>query len=441
MGKKKSTKRSSSDDDEDVAVDETAKETTNDDNKEEADAAPSRRSTRNKGKAATATESNGKGKDEKDEKDSKDEKMDEDDNKEKKVKVCVTGAGGFIAAHLSKRLKEMGKYVVAVDWKKQEFFEEDEFCDEFKLLDLRTLDNCIEACDGCEEVYSLAADMGGMGFIQSNHSVIFYNNTMISFNVCEAARRCGAKKMFYASSACVYNESKQEDPNNPGLIEADAWPAKPQDAYGLEKLCSEELYKHYGRDFNIKVRIARFHNVYGPHGTWCGGREKAPAAFLRKSIVSDKEFEMWGDGKQTRSFMYIEDCLTGILKLMESDYIEPINLGSDEMVSMNDMAKMCMEICNKNLEIKHIPGPEGVRGRNSNNELIKKVLGWAPGIKLIDGLKMTHSWIEKQAKTAIEKGIYKAEDLASSKIVQQSTESLDDLGSNKKRDAKRRKKN
>lgn len=428
MGKKKATKRASSDDDEVEENGTTTAETTTT-TTEAADAAPSRRSSRSKAKPASASAENGEEK----------EKM-EEDNGEKKVKVCVTGAGGFIAAHLAKRLKEMGRYVVAVDWKRQEFFEEEEFCDEFKLLDLRTLENCIEACEGCEEVYSLAADMGGMGFIQSNHSVIFYNNTMISFNVCEAARRCGAKKMFYASSACVYNESKQEDPNNPGLIEADAWPAKPQDAYGLEKLCSEELYKHYGRDFNIKVRIARFHNVYGPHGTWCGGREKAPAAFLRKAIVSDKEFEMWGDGKQTRSFMYIEDCLTGILKLMESDYTEPINLGSDEMVSMNDMAKICLDICGKDLPIKHIPGPEGVRGRNSNNELIKKVLGWAPGIKLVDGLKMTHTWIEKQAKEAIEKGKYKAEDLASSKIVQQTTESLDDLGS-KKRDTKRRKKN
>jgi GDP-D-mannose 3',5'-epimerase len=284
--------------------------------------------------------------------------------------------------------------------------------------------------------------MGGMGFIQSNHSVIFYNNTMISFNVCEAARTCGAKKMFYASSACVYNESKQEAEANPGLVEADAWPAKPQDAYGLEKLCSEELYKHYGKDFNIQVRIARFHNVYGPHGTWRGGREKAPAAFLRKAIVSKDEFEMWGDGKQTRSFMYIEDCLTGILKLMESDYTEPINLGSDEMVSMNDMAAMCMKICGKNLPIKHIPGPEGVRGRNSDNTLIKKVLGWAPGIKLEDGLKLTHTWIEKQCKDAIAAGKVSAEELGSSKIVVQSTESLDNLASGMKgRETKRRKKN
>ena len=255
-----------------------------------------------------------------------------------KGKVCVTGAGGFIGAHLARKLKSMGHYVVGVDWKEQEFFENDEFCDEFKLLDLRTLDNCIKATEGCVAVYNLAADMGGMGFIQSNHSVLFYNNTMISFNVMEAARRNGAKQFFYASSACVYNESKQEDENNPGLKESDAWPAQPQDAYGLEKLCSEELIKHYGQDFGIATRIARFHNVYGPHGTWCGGREKAPAAFCRKALTSTETFEIWGNGKQTRSFMYIDDCIEGILRLMASDCTEPINLGSDEMVSMNEMA-------------------------------------------------------------------------------------------------------
>jgi GDP-D-mannose 3',5'-epimerase len=314
-----------------------------------------------------------------------------------------------------------------VDWKKQEFFEEQEFCDEFLLLDLRTLTNCAKATEGCYEVYNLAADMGGMGFIQSNHSVLFYNNTMISFNMIEAARRQGAKRFFYASSACVYNESKQEDVQNPGLKESDAWPAQPQDAYGLEKLCSEEICMHYGRDFKMQVRIARFHNVYGPHGTWTGGREKAPAAFIRKAIVSDKTFEIWGDGKQTRSFMYIDDCVNGILRLMASDFADPINLGSDEMVSMNEMADIAMSIAGKKLPVKHVPGPEGVRGRNSDNTLIKQALGWAPSISLKDGLKMTYDWILEQVEKNKKAG-GSVSDLATSKIVVQSTASLDTVG-------------
>jgi GDP-D-mannose 3',5'-epimerase len=241
----------------------------------------------------------------------------------------------------------------------------------------------------------------------------------------EAARRAKAKKFFYASSACVYNESKQLDENNPGLKEGDAWPAQPQDAYGLEKLASEELAMHYGRDFGIVVRIARFHNVYGPHGTWTGGREKAPAAFCRKALTATEHFEMWGNGKQTRSFMYVDDCVEGILRLMASDFTKPINLGSDEMVSMNQMAEMVMELAHKKLPIKHIPGPEGVRGRNSDNTLIKKALGWAPGIKLKDGLKLTMAWIEKQIEAKKQAGI--SEDYTSSKVVTQSTESLDSL--------------
>jgi len=342
-----------------------------------------------------------------------------------KIKVCVTGAGGFIAAHLGKRLKEMGRYVVAVDWKEQEFFEKDEFCDEFKLLDLRQLSNCVEATKGCDEIYNLAADMGGMGFIQSNHSVLFYNNTMISFHMVEAARRANCKKFFYASSACVYNESKQEDVSNPGLKESDAWPAQPQDAYGLEKLASEELAMHYGQDFKFDVRIARFHNIYGPHGTWVGGREKAPAAFCRKALTSTESFEIWGDGMQTRSFTYIDDCIEGILRLMESDYTKPINLGSDEMVSMNEMADIVMKLNNNELPKKHIPGPEGVRGRNSDNELIKQVLGWAPSIKLEDGLKKTMDWISVKLEERKAKGL--DEDYTSSKVVTQTTESLDTL--------------
>ncbi len=352
-----------------------------------------------------------------------------------KIKVCVTGAGGFIAAHLAKKLKEMGRYVVAVDWKRQEFFKEEEFCDEFKLLDLRTLANCVCATEGCDEIYNLAADMGGMGFIQSNHSVLFYNNTMISFNMTEAARRTfsqlakSGKKhrnmFFYASSACVYNESKQEEEANPGLKESDAWPAQPQDAYGLEKLASEELAMHYGRDFGFEVRVGRFHNVYGPHGTWTGGREKAPAAFCRKALTSTERFEIWGNGEQTRSFMYIDDCVEGILRLVASDFKKPLNLGSDEMVSMNEMANLTLSIVGKELPLKHVPGPEGVRGRNSDNTLINKVLGWTPSIKLEDGLKITTEWIRERISENEANGT--SEDYTSSQVVKQTTESLDSL--------------
>lgn len=344
---------------------------------------------------------------------------------ETQKRICVTGAGGFIGAHLAKRLKEQGNYVIAVDWKDQEFFKHEEFCDEFLLLDLRTLENCLKATKTCDAVYNLAADMGGMGFIQSNHSVLFYNNTMISFNMMEAARRNKANEFFFASSACVYNEHKQEEEANPGLKESDAWPAAPQDAYGLEKLATEELVKHYGKDFDMKCRIARFHNVYGPHGTWTGGREKAPAAFCRKAYTTKENFEVWGDGKQTRSFMYVDDCVEGILRLMESDFVEPINLGSDEMISMNGMAEMCQEIAGNKLPLKHIPGPEGVRGRNSDNTLIKQVLGWTPTIGLKDGLTKNFAWIKARVDEKVAAGT--SEDYTSSKIVVQSTESLDSL--------------
>jgi len=314
-----------------------------------------------------------------------------------KLRICVTGAGGFIASHLARRLMLEGHHVIGCDWKKNEHMSDDMFCHEFILVDLRVFDNCAKVCKGCDHVFNLAADMGGMGFIQSNHGVIFYNNTMISFNMLEAARQAGVKRFFYASSACVYPEHKQVDTDlSAGLREADAWPAAPQDAYGLEKLSSEELAKHYGTDFGMETRIARFHNIYGPYGTWKGGREKAPAAFCRKVLTSAAEIEMWGDGKQTRSFTFIDDCVEGILRLTKSDFRDPLNLGSDEMVSMNEMMELAMGFEAKGLPIKHIPGPEGVRGRNSNNDLIKEKLGWAPSIKLAEGLKVTYFWIKEQ---------------------------------------------
>jgi len=325
-----------------------------------------------------------------------------------KKRILVTGGGGFIGSHLARRLKHEGNWVRIVDTKRNEYFDEKEICDDFIQADLREMENCLKSCEGIDWVYNLAADMGGMGFIQSNHSVILYNNTMISFNMVEAARRQGAKRFFYSSSACIYPEHKQLDTDNPGLKESDAWPAAPQDAYGLEKLATEELCKYYGKDFNMEFRIGRFHNIYGPQGTWKGGREKAPAAFCRKARCSTPEttFEMWGDGKQTRSFCYIDDCVEGVVRLMNSDFKEPLNLGSDEMVSMIEMADMALQLAGKKdkVTVKHIPGPEGVRGRNSDNTLIKKVLGWAPNTSLKVGLEKTFKWIDAQVTKEEQEG-------------------------------------
>jgi len=324
-------------------------------------------------------------------------------------------------------LKSQGFYVKAADWVANEFMANDDFCDEFQLADMRKLECCMELCKDCTYVLNLAADMGGMGFIESNQSVLMFNNTMISFNVLEAARRAGVKRFFYASSACVYNETVQDRPENPGLIESDAWPAQPQDTYGLEKLYAEEMAKAYGTDFPVETRIARFHNVYGPHGTWKGGREKAPAAFCRKAITSTKEFGMWGDGLQTRSFIFIDDCVEGVLRLLFSECKEPINLGSEEMVSMNEFADIIQKLRPDGpLPVKHIPGPQGVRGRNSNNKLIKEKLGWAPSIPVRDGIEKTYRWIEERIQAAIKDGA-KMEDFQTSKVVVQTTESLDEL--------------
>jgi len=339
-------------------------------------------------------------------------------------KVCVGGGAGFIGSHIARRLKENGYYVTVVDWKKNEFMKEDEFCNKFVHDDLRKLEVAVAACEGCEHVYNLAADMGGMGFIVSNESVLSFNNTAISMNMLEAARRAGASRFFYASSACVYNEAKQEDPENPGLIESDAWPARPQDMYGLEKLYSEEMALAYGRDFDLKIRLARFHNIYGPRGTWNGGREKAPAAFCRKAITSTEHFEMWGDGKQTRSFTFIDDCVEGVLRLMFSDCDVPINLGSTEMVDMIEFANIALSFENKKLPIKHIDGPMGVRGRNSNNKLIYEKLKWHPSIPINEGLKKTYFWIKEQIENeGGDSAVY-----AQSKIVEQVDDTLMQLG-------------
>jgi len=344
-----------------------------------------------------------------------------------KKRALVCGAGGFIGSHLGVRLKAEGHYVIGADWVANTYMKESDFCDEFVLADLRTLEECVKVAQGVDWIFNLAADMGGMGFIQSNHSRIMYNNTMISMNMLEAARRCGVKRFFYSSSACVYPEHIQhtEDMDGrSGLQESDAWPAAPQDAYGLEKLYAEEAAKYFGKDFGIAVRIARFHNIYGPFGTWKGGREKAPAAFCRKVLTSGGKFEMWGDGKQTRSFCFIDDCVEGIMRLMLSDYEEPLNIGSDEMVSMNEMANIIMGFEGKQLAINHIPGPEGVRGRNSDNQLIQEVLAWAPPRNLAQGLRRTYDWIQTQIEADKAAGIDTSQ-YACSQVVQQDMERED----------------
>lgn len=350
---------------------------------------------------------------------------------DKKLKICICGGAGFIGSHIAKRMKEQGHTVVVADWVDTEFWKLEEFCDEFHKVDLRVLKNCIKVTKGCDWVFNLAADMGGMGFIASNESVLMFNNTLVSSNCLEASRRNKCSRYFYSSSACVYNEKKQLDPANPGLVESDAWPAWPQDTYGFEKLYAEEMCLAYGRDFEIETRVARFHNIYGPHGTWRGGREKAPAAFCRKAAALENkdgaQMEIWGDGKQTRSFCLVDDCVEGVLRLMVSDYKMPLNLGSDEMVSMNFMANLALSFDNKDkIALKHIAGPEGVRGRNSDNTLIKAVLGWAPRTSLKEGLGKTFKWIKGQI--AIKKKEGCTMDYTTSNVIKQTTETLDQLG-------------
>lgn len=341
-------------------------------------------------------------------------------------KVCIAGGGGFIGSWLGKRLKALGYHVIVADWKKNEFMKDDEYCHEFRLLDMRKLENCLSVTKDCVHVYNLAADMGGMGFIESNQSVLVYNNTMISFNVLEAARVNGAKRFFYSSTACVYNEDRQLDTTDPKLKEEYAWPAKPQDTYGLEKLYAEQMAITYEKDFGIHCRIARYHNVYGPSGTWKGGREKAPAAFCRKAIASTREFEMWGDGEQTRSFTYIDDCVEGTIRIMMSECNEPLNLGTEEMVSMNEFAELALSFERKTVPIHHIAGPQGVRGRNSDNTMIRARLGWEAPTRLADGLKATYFWIKQQIDKDAAKGI-DISAYASSKVVVQDTTVLDGI--------------
>lgn len=314
------------------------------------------------------------------------------------IKVLVTGAGGFIGNHLVTFLKQKGYWIRGVDIKHPEFNPSD--ADEFLILDLREKQNALEATRDIDHVYALAADMGGMGFISSNHATILYNNLMISLNTLDAARANKVNRYFYSSSACIYPEYRQNKTQIKPLKEEEAFPAQPQDAYGWEKLISEILAKYYREQYGIQTRTARFHNVFGPLGTWDGGREKAPAALCRKvataKLTGNRQIEIWGDGEQTRSFCYIEDCIKGIYKLMNSDYWEPLNIGQDRMVTINELVDMISKIAGIRIEKKHIPGPQGVRGRNSDNTRLKQVLKWTPEVSLEEGLKKTYEWIEEQ---------------------------------------------
>jgi GDP-D-mannose 3', 5'-epimerase len=320
-------------------------------------------------------------------------------------KVLVTGAGGFIGHHLAKYLKARGYWVRGVDLKYPEF--ENSSADEFEILDLRRWDNCLQATRGVDEVYALAADMGGMGFISCNHSQILHNNSLINIHTLEAARVNGIQRYFYTSSACIYPEHLQTVTNVEPLKESDAYPAAPQDAYGWEKLVTERLCMHYREDFGFETRVVRFHNIFGPRGTWEGGREKAPAAMCRKvataKLTGNHEIEIWGDGDQTRSFCYIDDCVEGIYRLMRSDFHDPLNLGQDHMVTINELADMVAGIAGIKITKKHVPGPQGVRGRNSDNTLLRKILGWEPQISLEQGLSTTYEWIEEQVRASLKK--------------------------------------
>ncbi|MFA5816438.1 MAG: NAD-dependent epimerase/dehydratase family protein [Bacteroidales bacterium] len=315
-------------------------------------------------------------------------------------RVVVAGAGGFIGGHLVKALKAKGYHVRAVDKKPlNQWYQVTEDADNL-ILDLTIKENCYQAVNGFHEVFNLAADMGGMGFIET-HKADCMLSVLINTHLLMAARDKGIDRFFYASSACVYNAAKQTDTDNPGLRESDAYPAMAEDGYGWEKLFSERMCRHFMEDYGIVVRIARFHNVYGPYGTYDGGREKAPAALCRKVIDRElngvKDIVIWGDGHQTRSFMYIDDCIKGILAIMYSNIEEPINLGSSEMVSVNQLADMAEAIAGFKLNRSYdLSAPKGVRGRNSENTLIRHYLNWEPSIPLMEGLQKTYAWIREQ---------------------------------------------
>jgi GDP-D-mannose 3',5'-epimerase len=313
-------------------------------------------------------------------------------------RILVTGAGGFIGHHLVKRLRAEGCWVRGVDWKAPEY--EPSAANEFDVLDLRQFENCLLSTrGGIDQVYSLAADMGGIGFITVNHAQVSRNNILINAHMLEAARAHGVPRFLFSSSACVYAQSKQHDPDVTPLREQDAHPADPEPGYGWEKLYAEQMCLYYKKDHALETRIVRFHNVYGPLGTYEGGREKAPAAISRKVALAKDggTIDIWGDGDQTRSFMYVDDCVEGLLRLMASDFADPLNLGTDRLITINGLVDLVSQIAGKKLVKKHDLGkPQGVRGRNSDNSLLRKVLSWEPTISLETGLATTYSWIESE---------------------------------------------
>jgi nucleoside-diphosphate-sugar epimerase len=316
-------------------------------------------------------------------------------------KALVLGAGGFIGSHLVKRLKSEGFWVRGVDLKKPDFSET--AADEFVVGDLRRQSVCETVLDGYfEEVYQLAADMGGAGYIfTGDHDAdVMHNSAIINLNICHLCNEHKVGRVFYSSSACMYPAYNQEDPDNPKCNEESAYPAAPDSEYGWEKLFSERLYLSYQRNYGLNVRVARFHNIFGIEGTWKGGKEKAPAAICRKvaECADGGTIEIWGDGLQTRSFLYIDECVEGILRLTRSEFTGPVNIGSEEMISINDFAKMIVELSGKKITLKNIPGPTGVRGRNSDNKLIQEKLGWAPNIPLKEGVIKTFNWIKNQVE-------------------------------------------
>ena len=315
--------------------------------------------------------------------------------------ALVTGAGGFIGHHLVSYLKDAGYWVRGVDVKEPDY--EPSRADEFRVLDLREFDNCRQAVDGTDEVYQLAADMGGIGFISANHADVGRNNVLINTHMLDAAARSEVGRFFYSSSACIYPMYRQESPDVAGLKEEDAYPAQPEEGYGWEKLYSEKMCEYYRNDYGLETRVARFHNIFGPLGTFDGGREKAPAAICRKVALAEDEgtIEVWGDGKQTRSFTYVDDCVEGIFRLTQSDHWEPLNLGTEELVTVDGLVDLIADIAGKTIHKRHdVSKPQGVRGRNSDNKRLQAVLGWEPGMSLREGLERTYEWISAQVGAA-----------------------------------------
>jgi len=315
-------------------------------------------------------------------------------------KILVTGAGGFIGSHLVKYLKNKCHYVMGADIKKPEF--EKTSADNFKLADLRVFANCMKVCSGVDEVYHLAADMGGIGYITKQHAEIFRNNALINMNMLEAARKNKVKKYLFTSSACIYPQNLQKMTKVKALKEKDAYPADAEPGYGWEKLFTELACRYYAEDYGITIYIIRFHNIFGPLGTYYGGKEKSPAALCRKIANAHKgdTIEVWGDGKQTRSYCYIDDCVEGIYKIMRSSYTLPINLGQDRLVTINGLVSIIAKIAGKKIKIKHnMSKPQGVRGRNADISMIKKVIGWKPRISLEQGLEKTYFWINNRVTT------------------------------------------